>query len=316
MLDKVFLAADIGGTQTRVVVSDAAGRFRIRLARPTEAHKGKASVTDRLVALINEALQGIESSQVAGIGVGIAGAVNYESGTILQIPGLQEWANTPYRDVLAEKLGFPVGLDNDANLAALGEYRFGAARGYHHAVYLTISTGVGSGIISDGKLLRGANGTAGELGHITVDPNGGRCGCGNTGCLALFCSGSAIRRKAIVELEKGRDSLLAATVNHDFAKLTAPLIAEAARQGDSLALEIWQRAGQYLGMGIVNILNIFNPEIIVLGGGVVGAGDLLLDPMNKWIEQNAPLAVRSNTKIEIAALGDDAGLYGALALLT
>ncbi len=309
-----IIGIDLGGTQLRVVLSDSVGQFITRLARPTQANRGPEAVIDDLVALVAE-VKGLGGSQnIVGLGIGIAAPVNPLTGILHTSTVLPAWHELPLRSILEQRLNLPVFIDNDANLGALGEYRFGAGKGYQHLVYLTISTGVGAGIVEDGRILRGVVGSAGELGHITVDVNGPACVCGNVGCLYNFVSGTALGQQAIRLLEQGRPSLIGELCSGNLLRIDAKIIGEAAQQGDQLALEIVGRAGKYLGIAVTNILHIFNPGVVVIGGGVALIGNLLFDPMREWVAQHAMPAFREAAAIVPAKLGDDAGLYGAVAL--
>jgi glucokinase len=247
---------------------------------------------------------------VDAIGIASPGPLDPHTGTILDTPNIKEWVNFPVGPRLCETFGVPVFLDNDANMAGLAEWQYGAGRGHNDLVYLTVSTGIGGGVITNGKLLQGFRGMAAELGHITVDPNGPLCGCGHPGHIESFASGPAIARYVAEQLKAGKASSL-----HTTPKPTAVQVAEAARDGDALALEAFERAGYYLGIAVANYLAIFDPSILIFGGGASQAGDLLFLPFQKSLKKNVfhPHYL-DDLVITKAALGDDAGLLGALAL--
>lgn len=302
---KIDLALDIGGTHMRAAVfhedqSNPSRQKRI----PTYA--GGQTSLDRLVGLIREVTP--SGSQVRSIAIGIPGTIDPNSGAILTAPNIPDWVGIPVARRIEAAIGAPAILDNDANMAALGEWQFGAGQGHNHLVYLTISTGIGGGVICDGQLLRGKHGMAGELGHVTILPEGPVCSCGRRGHLEALSSGPAIMKFVAEQLKKGRASSLS---GHPDPKS----ISLAAQQGDFLALEAFQRAGHYLGLMIANYLMIFNPSIVILGGGVSQTGELLLKPIRKTlIDAVLSKEYIEDLRVTQAALGDDAGLYGALVL--
>jgi glucokinase len=221
-------------------------------------------------------------------------------------------SNVPLKALLEQEFRIPVWVANDASLAALGEHRFGAGRGFSHLIYITLSTGIGGGFIIDGKLFLGAHGFAAEIGHMVIDPDGPRCVCGNFGCLEALASGSAIARMAQEGISSGKPSAILNLVDGDLSKVTAQTVEKAARSEDSLAKEIMERAGTSLGIGIVNLLHLFDPELLIIGGGVSKAGDLLFEPVRRVIAERAMHGFKQ-AKIVPSALGDDSGLYGAVA---
>ena len=302
----IIVAVDIGGTQIRAaayepnsIIPFAQKRTRTRTSEP--------GVFDRLVQTIQAVWQ---PGLVDAIGIASPGPLDPYTGTILDTPNIKEWMNFPVGPRLCETFGVPVFLDNDANMAGLAEWQYGAGRGHNNLVYLTISTGIGGGVISDGHLVQGFRGMAAELGHIIVDPNGPLCGCGQRGHIESFASGPAIARFVAEQLKSGRTSSLPAT-----PRPTAVQVAEAALQGDSLAIEAFERAGYYLGVAVANYLAIFDPSILIFGGGASQAGDLLFLPFRESLQKHVfHRHYLDDLIITKAALGDDAGLLGALAL--
>ena len=251
-----------------------------------------------------------DDREVMAIGVASPGPLDPHTGYILKTPNIREWQNFPLGPNLSKHFNVPAFVDNDANLAALGEWKFGTAKGHHHLLYLTISTGVGGGVIENDHLLQGYHGLATELGHTIVDPEGPLCSCGFAGHLEAFSSGPAIVKYVLGEMNAGvRTSL---TPGED---LTAQVVAEAAINGDALAISAYQRAGEYLGIAVANFLHSFDPSIVVFGGGVSQVGPLLFDSFHASLKKRVfhPRYLE-HLKIEMAALGDDAGLLGALAL--
>ncbi|HEX2914641.1 MAG TPA: ROK family protein [Chloroflexia bacterium] len=310
-----IIGVDLGGTKARAVLSDGSGTFLARAQLPTEADLGLEHVLNNIETVVRAVMELADFSSLIGMGIGAPGPLNPETGIVYSPPNLPGWNYVPLRDIMEERIGLPVYLGNDANLAALGEYTFGAGKDYRFLVYITVSTGVGGGIIEDGRILMGARGAAGELGHMSIDLNGPRCNCGNIGCLEILTSGTAIRRRAIEMLDAGRPSLLAEMSGSDPEKITAELVARAALQGDEAALELLEQTGVYLGVGVTNILHIFNPEIVVIGGGVSRIGELIFEPLQRVVEERAMPAFREQVKIVPTDLGDDIGLYGAVALV-
>lgn len=303
------IAVDIGGTHMRAACYPVGSREPVRRERiPTQ---GEERPEIRLVRLVRQVWP--PEGTVRGIGVAAPGPLDPFRGVVLTTPNIPQWRDFPLRDHLQAATGVPVWVENDANLAAVGEWRYGAAQGHRHVLYLTISTGIGGGVIVDGRLLRGATGLAGELGHITVIPEGGPpCGCGQRGHLEAVASGPAIARAAEAALDAGRLSRLA-----DLPRpLTAAQVAQAAQAGDPLAREVFAQAARYLGRALAGFLHIFNPSVVVLGGGVARAGEVLWHPLRAALEQAvmSPAYLHRLT-LTSAQLGDDAGLLGALAWL-
>ena len=302
---KIDLALDIGGTHMRAAV------FPENKTKPTHQKRirtyseGETSL-DRLLRLIDDVSP--KNASIHSVGIGIPGVVEPESGEVLTAPNLEDWVGIPVAKRIQKAIGAPTFLGNDANLAALGEWQFGAGQGHQHLVYLTISTGIGGGVICDGQLLKGKHGMAGELGHVTILPDGPVCSCGQKGHLEALSSGPAIMAYVAEQLNKGRKSSLS-------GKPDPKQISQAARNGDPLAQEAFERAGRYLGLMIANYLMIFNPSIVILGGGVSQTGDLLLEPVRRTVNTSLlSEEYAEDLTITQAALGDDAGLYGALVL--
>lgn len=301
----ITIALDVGGTHMRAAVFPKNENKPIRQTRIQTYKDGEASL-DRLFALIQDVAT--KKDTIQGIGIAVPGPIDPQDGVILTAPNLPEWVGVPISQRLEAEFDAPAILGNDANLAAVGEWRYGAGRGHHHLVYLTISTGIGGGVICNDELLLGHQGLAGELGHVTILPDGPVCSCGQRGHLEAIASGPGIAAYVSEKLKERHPSTLSG--NPD-----AKAISQAAKSGDELAQSAFQRAGYFLGLGVANYLMIFNPSIVIFGGGVSQTGDLLLEPVRKVVNQ-AVLSKHylQDLKITPAALGDDAGLYGALAL--
>jgi glucokinase len=309
-----IIAVDVGGTQIRTALCDPEGKIHRRITDLTAVHEGADAVMDR----IERAIRGVwpADRRVIAVGVAAPGPLDPWSGVVLEAPNIPCWENYPLREIIQERLSVPVLVGNDANVAALAERQFGAGQGEANLVYITVSTGVGGGIIVDGSLLLGAHGLAGELGHIKVRLDGPVCGCGRLGCLEAQTSGPSIARKARQRVLAGEPSRILELTHGDPDAISARLVSEAAQQGDPLAVDVFRRAGTYLGLGLVTLLHLFNPSIIIIGGGVSKAGALLFEPAREVVRQRC-MADRywRDTPIVPAALGDDVALLGALALV-
>jgi len=300
-----YIAVDIGGTQLRAARYPLEGIKPLLINKIPTKHR-HSSLFERLVELIDSVWSNDE--EVVGIGVAAPGPLNPHEGIIYSAPNIPEWKQLPLRNLLQQKYNVPVVIGNDANMAALGEWKYGAGLGHHHLIYLTISTGIGSGIITDDKLLLGIDGLAAELGHVTVIDNGPICSCGQRGHLEAISSGTAIALWVKKELEKGIPSILQSE-----DKITSIKISTAAQTGDKLSIRALSHAGKYLGKAVADFLHIFNPTAVIVGGGVSQCGDHLLEPMRTAISRYVfNRHYLEKVTITTAALGDDAGLIGVL----
>jgi len=301
------IAVDIGGTQLRAALYPPEGiEARTIKTIPTQ---GEQPALERLFMLLESIMP--EDDQVHCIALGAPGALNPVTGITYTIPNIPNWNGLHLVEEVQNKFNVEVRLGNDANLAALGEWKYGAGVGHHDLVYLTVSTGLGGGIITQDRLLVGSNGLAAEVGHITVLPNGPLCGCGHPGHLEAMSSGTGIANYVKRQLASGRPSILA-----DLDEIpTARSIAQAAQQGDELAIEAFQIAGDYLGRAIADLLHLYNPTIVILGGGVTKAGEFLMSPVRRSLTASviSPMYLENFT-LTTASLGDQVGLVGALAL--
>jgi glucokinase len=302
--DLVF-AVDLGGTYLRVALVGSSGEIHEQLKQRTPKGDSPNCVVDALVS----AAKNWDVGSIAAASIMVPGTVDNQNAVVIQAPNLPALTNFPLKGVLEERLGWPVVLENDANAAAVGEMWLGAARGCRDVVSVTLGTGVGGGVILDGELWRGAHGSAGEIGHTTVDPFAGlKCKCGNTGCLELFASATAIVRMTREKLAEFPQSSL------QTEGLTAEQVYDAGRKGDELALVVFKRFGTYLGIGLANLINIIDPEIIVIAGGAVNGWDLFAQDMQREVEERAVRATAQQVKIAPAECGDNAGLLGAARL--
>lgn len=309
------LSVDIGATKVRAALVDADGRVQAKRTIPTNAGTGPTAILPRIAELVRQVMGDAPRGRVAGIGVGAPGPLDPWNGIVYDPPNLPGWHALPLRDHLSKEFGLPVYLGNDANLAALGEARFGAGAGVADLIYVTVSTGVGGGIISRGRLFLGAKGLAGELGHTVVEARGPKCNCGNVGCLEMLASGPAIARRGAAAARRGASARLAEMAAAATRPVSAEMVVQAARDGDTVARGIVERAGFYIGVGVVSATHLLNPSLVVIGGGVaIGAGDMLLDAVRDTIQRRAMPAFLPLPVVP-AALGDDAGLLGAAALV-
>jgi glucokinase len=301
---KLIFAADLGGTHLRAATVDQNGRIHSRFKQNTPVADASA-IVDAIVSAVREFQK---AGEISAVSLVVPGTVKVEEGAVVKAPNLPCLDGFPLAAALTEQLGLPAILENDANAAAVGEMWQGAAVGCKTIICVTLGTGVGGGIILDGKLWRGVDGSAAEIGHMCVDPFGGvACTCGSRGCLEVFASATAIVRMTREASPRYPDSVL-----QDVDDLTAEMIFEAGQQDDELALEIFRRMGVYLGIGLANLINILNPEIIVIGGGVVNGWALFEKHMHQQVEERAFPLLR--VKIVRAKCGDDAGLLGAARL--
>jgi glucokinase len=316
MTQPIFIGVDVGGTSLRAArfvghnhIPDA------KIKTATQPASGRGAMLDRLEQAVREVAPDV--SQVEGLGIGLPGPLNPFTGVLYKATNIPGWDNLPIQRIMEERLGCPVFIGNDANLAALGEWRFGAGRGHHDVLYMTVSTGIGGGVVLRDRLLLGAQGLAAEVGHMKVQPDGPRCGCGQRGCLEALAAGPAIARNATERLQRGEavDSALHALTDGDFTKLTTALIGHAAREGDAFARSLFVEAGEHLGFGLASLLHLFNPSIVVIGGGVSFVGDLFFETVRATVRRYAMNELYwRDVPVVPAALGDDAGLVGAGAL--
>jgi glucokinase len=301
------IGLDIGGTKIAGLLVDEDGTIHERIERDTPAEDVDATL-ERVHAVGAEL-----ASEAEAVGVGAAGMVDFDAGVMRSAPNLA-WREVPIRDLISERLGLPCLLDNDANAAAWGEFRFGAARRYDEAVLMvTVGTGIGGGIIADGHLYRGAHGFAAEIGHIIVEPDGPLCGCGNRGCWEQVASGRALDRLGAEAAREDHTILIARLAAGN--PVTGRYVADAAREGDAKALAIFDRVGSRLGEGIAGLVNVLDPEAVVVGGGVAEEGELILDPARRaFVDAVEAPDHRPAVSLLEAALGNDAGAIGAAAL--
>ncbi len=308
---------DVGGTKISAGVVDGSGTIRSRFYSRAHAGHPPALVVEGIEEAFNAVLAraGLDRRSVQGVGIGCAGHINSETGQVLCCSNLPAWDNVPLRQIVSDCLGLSVRVDNDANCAALGEYYFGAGRGSRHMCYVTFSTGFGAGLVLGGRLYRGATGTAGEIGHTVIVPDGEMCTCGKRGCAMAYASGIALSRMACERVRSGERTRLRDICGESPEYVSGEAIAKAARDGDGLALDLVRGAARFFGMSLANLVEVINPEVIVIGGGLARIGAILLDPCLAALDENLQPVLRNVTQVVPSQLWDDAGLVGAAALV-
>jgi len=309
------IGIDLGGTFIKVGLMNANRALSKPLQVPTPVSQGSDGVIDGMIAAAREVLAtaGVSVSDVGAVGIGAPGPLDLKRGMVIAMPNVPGMDNAPIRDRLSEALGVPAVLDNDANAAAYGEYLCGAGRDVHSMVLLTIGTGIGSGIVLNGRVMHGAYGIGAEFGHMIVEAGGVACGCGQRGCLERYCSATHMAGWAARQIQEGVSSALADALAAN-GELTAKDINEARRAGDALAVSAWDRAMTYLAVGCVNVCRIFDPEMIVLAGGMTRAGDDLLTPLRERFGELYWSLTTPHVDLALSTLGADAGVVGAAGL--
>ena len=308
MEKKYVVGVDLGGTKIYTALVDLEGNVKNEIIVKTEAEQGDVAVLNKILNTIDTVLEDIDIKEVLAIGVGSPGPLDIKNGVIVYTPNLP-FKNFNIVKPIKEKYNLPTYLDNDANVATLGEFMFGTGKGIENMVFVTVSTGIGGGAIINGKLFRGSTGNALEVGHMTIMKNGPRCGCGNDGCAESLGSGTAIGRSAKEAVKSN-----AITTLKDYSDVTAKEVFDEAKKGDRVANEILTNALSYLGITIANIANTFDPDMIVIGGGVVNGGDIVLETIKKEVKNRCLRSISCNCKIEKAMLDGKAGMLGAAAL--
>lgn len=309
-----FIGVDVGGTNIKVGIVDMENDSVIRsMSAPTLAREGHDAVLQRMADLVNQVIaeNHFSKSDIGGIGIGLPGVLDLEHGSttfLTNFPG--NWPNVPVRNIISQKTGFPVSILNDARAITFGEWRCGAGRGADTMACYAIGTGVGGGLVIDGKLNLGLGGIAGELGHQMIDSSGPRCGCGNHGCLETFGSGPAIAALGVKAVVQGLTTSIGSLVDYDLNKITPDVIARAAHQGDQIACEIWDQVGIYYGIAIANLVVAVGSQKIVMGGGVAEAGELLFAPIRRTLKERLVWLPIEQVEVVPAQLGNNAGVMG------
>ena len=316
---RYIVGVDLGGTNIVVgaMPEDGSRECAVR-SSATHAELGAEGVTGRIVQMIDDAITltcaeaGARREDFVGVGIGAPGPLDREKGVVIIAPNLG-WRDYPLRDRVQNAIGLPATLDNDANCATVGEWWRGAAQGARHVIGLTIGTGIGGGILIDGKLYHGASDVAGEIGHATIDSTGRRCKCGNYGCLEAYASGPAIAERAREALWEDAQSVMLDLCEGDASRITAQTVYDAAQRGDEIAREVVRDTARFLGTGIANLLNIINPDVVVIAGGVTRAGEALFEPLRNEVKKRAFRPAVQACRIVPGALPGSAGVVGAVA---
>lgn len=302
---------DLGASHCTMILADFSGREIQVVDSPVDLALGPQACLDLIDSLLAALLEksSLSLSQVKAIGFGVPGPITYESGTI-EPPITPDWVGFPLRDTLEKRWGCPVSLGNDADLGALGEWAYGAARGERNVAYIKAGSGIGCGLLLNGQIYHGANGSAGEIGHITIDEDGPVCQCGNRGCLEALAGGRAIAQKAIEAVKKGRRTQLAEITPVE--QITAQKVISAARRGDLLAQQMMSEAGYHLGTAVSSLVNVFNPDMVVIGGGMAQMGDLLIEPIRQTVQRRSLRVASRAVRITVAVLGRRSTAMGAV----
>jgi glucokinase len=315
-----IVGVDLGGTNIVVGLIPIQGGEVLGLrTQPTESVKGAKFVVDRIVQMVEESIaevaeaHGTTRESVAGVGIGSPGPLDRKTGTVINTPNLG-WRNFPLRDLIANQVRLPCTLDNDANCATYGEWWLGAGRNVQTLVGLTLGTGIGGGIVLNGEIFHGCSDVAGEIGHMTIDSNGRKCKCGNYGCLEQYASGPAIALRAVEGIEAGVASMLEEMADGDLTRITAATVYEATLLGDAYASEVMKDTAKFLGAGVASIINILNPEMVVISGGVTRAGEHLFEPLRAEVRRRAFRSAQEHCRIVSAELPGTAGVVGAAAV--
>ena len=310
-----YLGIDLGGTDIKIGITDNKGNIHTKQSFPTHAHLDAGTLIKHFGKCVEQVIQnsGIKKKSIKGAGIGSAGLVNPETGQVKYVVNIQTLSDCYLAPEMKKRIGIPVFIDNDANAMTLGEFHFGAAQGYNNVIAMTLGTGIGGGLIFNGQLYRGSTFSAGEIGHITIKPDGILCNCGNHGCIERYVGREGIvnRFKKYVKQKKRKSSINKFLEN---GKITPRAISKAAKAGDKLSKLVMEETGTYLGIALASYVNILDPEIIVIGGGIANAGDLLLTPAKKEMLKRAYPLPAQNVKIVRAELRNDAGIIGSASI--
>lgn len=311
-MTQVALAIDLGGTQLRAAMVSSTGSIVSFAAEPTQSTQGPEAIIAQICRLLSEVLQQNPNQSPVGIGIGAPGPLDPQAGVVIAPPTLSGWNNVPLAEIIAQRFALSVRLENDANAAALGEWHFGAGRGAQSMVFVTVSTGIGGGVITDGRILHGRRGLAAEIGHMTITNQGERCFCGAIGCFEAVASGTALGRRANT-LTQPFDGSMMRALSAD-ADVSGRNVVDAARKGDVLALELLDDEAHWLGIGFTNLLHLYSPDVIVMGGGISHGFDLMQEKIVATIRSRAMPAYRAVPVVTVQ-LGHQAGLVGAASMV-
>ena len=310
------IGIDVGGTNVKVALVSDEGKIIYSNSIPTHAEMGYEYTINSMKDAVRELLKEtkLEAREIEGMGFGFPGQIDCQKGIVRLAPNIPGWINVPIAEIMENEFGIPTRVDNDVRTATLGELNYGAGVGCQNLVCITVGTGIGSGLVINGKLVRGASNAAGELGHIKLNmQNGPLCGCGDRGCLEAYASGPAIVAMAEDYIKGGKSTKYRELANPE---ITSYIVAVAAKEGDPVARQIFNIMGEYIGMGLTSVVNLLNPEKIIIGGGVAEAGDILLNPIRETIQKRAMTIQKDAVEIVPAKLGNTAGVIGASLLIT
>jgi glucokinase-like ROK family protein len=312
------IGIDLGATTTRGVLSNLNGKFITEIEFPTQLEKGFDTIMDDVANLINKlafSKKSVKKNRIYGVGIAVAGLINLNK-QIVEYSPVFDWYNADILKALKPRVNYPIFFDNVTRLMALGGMCYGKGQKHQNFICINVGYGIGSGIIVNGKLLTGADGFAGEFGHITIDNNSDiQCSCKKYGCLEALASGKAIAFTAQSRLARGQESILNEMCEKDINKVTAKMVADAAKKGDELALNVFTRAMEYIGIGISDLINMFNPELIVIGGGVSLSGDIFFDNIRNVVDKNVMKPTTRKVHILPVAFGNNAAIMGAFSLI-
>ncbi len=315
------LGVDIGGTNITVALVDRKGNIIKKMKYSADIQEKIEVFVQHIAAELEEISKGVPVSSIRGIGIGAAGLIDHKKGAIKDSPNMYR-NRVPLVSLLKRKIKnknlskLPVSLENDANAAAWGAYKLEVPAGVKDMICVTLGTGVGGGVIIDGRIYRGFDGLAGELGHVAVNPSGPRCNCGSYGCLERYTGSGYIVERVVREIKKGSKTKITGFVDGKLNRITPKIITEAAKKKDALAKKTWKETGEYLGIGLAGVINVLNPEAVVFSGGVSRAGSLFLEPMKKVIRKRSYVSRKKPVKYIISRLGDDLGVIGAAMLVS
>ena len=310
------IGIDVGGTNVKIALVDGDGKIIYSNSVPTYAQMGYEYTVNNIKQAIKDLMKetNTEAKDIQGIGFDFPGQVDCKTGVVKNAPNIPGWVNVPIAQMIEDEFHIPTRIDNDVRCAALGELKFGAGRGCENFVCITVGTGIGSGLVINGKVVRGAANAAGEIGHIKLQmEDGPLCGCGDSGCLEAFASGPSIVAMAQEYLKGGKSAKFRELAGD--GEITPYIVAKAAEAGDPVARRIFEKMGYYIGMGLTSVINLLNPEKIIIGGGVAECGELLLDPIRRTINERAMKVQREAVEIVPAELGNSAGVIGASMLV-
>lgn len=310
------IGIDVGGTNVKIALVDSDGKIGYSNTIPTRAEMGYEYTINNMKQAIRDLMTEtkLSAKDIEGIGFGLPGQVDFKSGIVRLITNIPGWVEIPLAKMIEDEFHIPTRIDNDVRCAALGELNFGAGKGCENLICITVGTGIGSGLIINGRLVRGASNAAGEIGHIKLQMHDGPiCGCGDTGCLEAFASGPSIVAMAEEYILGGKSTKYREMANG--GAITPFIVAEAAKAGDPVARRIFTRMGEYIGIGMASVVNLLNPERIIVGGGVADAGDILLTPLKETIKKRAMKIAGETVQVVPAQLGNTAGVIGASLLI-